>query len=148
MFCVWLFIFRNLFMGWDFRFSRWRVWRWLVFWDVASCSVVKIDQRFRGTHCLHSLMMEAISTFETLVISSDYTTQHPSRHICLWALYIECWVSFYQGASQTMYGFLLIRPPGEEVIHFRNVVVLIHKDDGQSPKESWWYTFCHVLRNI
>jgi hypothetical protein len=45
-------------MGWDFRFSRWRVWRWLVFWDAVSCSVLKIDRRFRGTHCRHSLMME------------------------------------------------------------------------------------------
>jgi hypothetical protein len=24
-----------------------------VFWDVAPCSEVEIDQRFRGTFCLH-----------------------------------------------------------------------------------------------
>jgi hypothetical protein len=24
-----------------------------VFWDVAPCSLVDIDQRFRGPYCLH-----------------------------------------------------------------------------------------------
>jgi hypothetical protein len=24
-----------------------------VFWDVAQCSVVEIDRRFRGAYCLH-----------------------------------------------------------------------------------------------
>jgi hypothetical protein len=24
-----------------------------VFWDVAPCSVVEIDRRFRGAYCLH-----------------------------------------------------------------------------------------------
>jgi hypothetical protein len=25
----------------------------IVFWDVASCSLVEIDRRFRGAYCLH-----------------------------------------------------------------------------------------------
>jgi hypothetical protein len=36
----------------DFRFSRRRVWS-LVFWDVAPCSHVEVDRRFRGAYCLH-----------------------------------------------------------------------------------------------
>jgi hypothetical protein len=24
-----------------------------VFWDIASCTLVEIDQRFGGTYCLH-----------------------------------------------------------------------------------------------
>jgi hypothetical protein len=41
-----------------------------VLWDVASCSFVEIDRRFRGAYCLHhliALMMEAASTSETSV---------------------------------------------------------------------------------
>jgi hypothetical protein len=37
-----------------------------VFWVVASCILVEVYQRFRGTCCLH-LMMEAERTSETLV---------------------------------------------------------------------------------
>jgi hypothetical protein len=37
---------------WDFRFSRRRVWS-LVFWDVAPCSLLGVDRRFRGSYCLH-----------------------------------------------------------------------------------------------
>jgi hypothetical protein len=33
---------------WDFRFSQWR-----VIWEVASCVLAEIDQRFRGAYCLH-----------------------------------------------------------------------------------------------
>jgi hypothetical protein len=39
-----------------------------VFWNVAQCSLVEIDRRFRGDYCLHhqglpsSLMIEAVST--------------------------------------------------------------------------------------
>jgi hypothetical protein len=46
----------------------------VVFCDVAPCSLVDIDRRFRGTCYLHYqgdgpivLMMEALSTFETSV---------------------------------------------------------------------------------
>jgi hypothetical protein len=42
-----------------------------VFWVVAPCNLVEVYQRFRGTFCLHlqviALMMEAVSTSETLV---------------------------------------------------------------------------------
>jgi hypothetical protein len=36
-----------------------------AFWDVAPCSLVLIERRFRGAYCLSTLMMEAVSTFET-----------------------------------------------------------------------------------
>jgi hypothetical protein len=49
-----------------------------VFWDVAPCSLVEIEQRFRGTYCLslHAivLVMEAVSTSETSV-SFYHTTR-------------------------------------------------------------------------
>jgi hypothetical protein len=46
-----------------------------VFWDVAPCSLVDIDRCFRGAYCLHyqgvssltTLMMEAVSSSETLL---------------------------------------------------------------------------------
>jgi hypothetical protein len=43
-----------------------------VFWDVAPCSLVDTDRRFRGAYCLHhqgliTLMMDAVSSSETLV---------------------------------------------------------------------------------
>jgi hypothetical protein len=42
-----------------------------AFWDVAPCSHVEVDRRFRGTYCLHhqviALMMEEIRTSETSV---------------------------------------------------------------------------------
>jgi hypothetical protein len=45
-----------------------------VFWDVAPCSLINSDRRFRGTYFLHpmlnTLMMEAVSSSETLVRST------------------------------------------------------------------------------
>jgi hypothetical protein len=41
-----------------------------VFWDIALCSLVDIDQGFRGPYCLHhqiTLMLEAVSSSETSV---------------------------------------------------------------------------------
>jgi hypothetical protein len=41
-----------------------------AFWNVAPCSLVEIDRRFRGAYCLHhqiALVIEAVSTSETSV---------------------------------------------------------------------------------
>jgi hypothetical protein len=46
-----------------------------VFWDIAPCCLVEVYRRFRGAYCLHhqgdesliTLMLEAVSTFETSV---------------------------------------------------------------------------------
>jgi hypothetical protein len=40
-----------------------------VFWDVAPCSHVEFDRRFRGAYCVHhqGLMMEVVRTSETSV---------------------------------------------------------------------------------
>jgi hypothetical protein len=39
-----------------------------VFWEVAPCSLVEIELHFRGAYAsIITLMMEAVSTFETLV---------------------------------------------------------------------------------
>jgi hypothetical protein len=39
----------------------------IAFWDIAPCSLVAIDRRFKGEYCLHhqALMMEAVSTSAT-----------------------------------------------------------------------------------
>jgi hypothetical protein len=49
-----------------------------VFWDVAPCSLVEIDRRFRGAYCLHqgSLMMEALSTSVTSVSFYETTLRN------------------------------------------------------------------------
>jgi hypothetical protein len=46
----------------------------VVFWDVALCGLLDIDQHFRGAYCLITLMMDAINSSEVL-ISIDQTTQ-------------------------------------------------------------------------
>jgi hypothetical protein len=42
-----------------------------VFWNVALCSHVEVDQRFKGAYCLNNqviaLMMEAVGISETSV---------------------------------------------------------------------------------
>jgi hypothetical protein len=41
-----------------------------AFWDIAPCSMVEVDRRFRGSYCLHhqgALAMEAVRTSETSV---------------------------------------------------------------------------------
>jgi hypothetical protein len=41
-----------------------------VFWNVAPCSLVEIDRRFRGAYYLHhqgALIMEAVNTSEMSV---------------------------------------------------------------------------------
>jgi hypothetical protein len=39
-----------------------------VFWDVTPCSLVEVDQHFRGAYSLHlTLLMKTVHTPETLV---------------------------------------------------------------------------------
>jgi hypothetical protein len=40
--------------------------RMAVFWDVAPCSLVEVDRRFRGTYCLHH---QAVTTSDMLINS-------------------------------------------------------------------------------
>jgi hypothetical protein len=51
-----------------------------VFWDLAPCSHVGVNRRFRGAHCLHhqaiiAVMMAAVHTSETSV-NFKVTTRH------------------------------------------------------------------------
>jgi hypothetical protein len=64
-----------------------------VFWDVASCSQVQVDQRFRGAYCLHhQAMMEAVCTSEMLV-NFNMTTRcnipEDSKLDFKWFIYLE-----------------------------------------------------------
>jgi hypothetical protein len=63
---------------WDFRFSQRQV---AVFWDVASCSLVDSDQRFRGAYCLHHQGNDGGSTLLWNIGQHlpDYMVQHPRR---------------------------------------------------------------------
>jgi hypothetical protein len=68
---------------WNFRFSRRRVWRWLVFWDVASCSLVETDRRSTGAYCLHH---QCAASQKTVIFECeldrpwDRTTCRPVTH--------------------------------------------------------------------
>jgi hypothetical protein len=46
-----------------------------VFWGVALCCLIEIDQ------CFAALMMEAVSTSEMMVFLRDYMVPHPSSHL-------------------------------------------------------------------
>jgi hypothetical protein len=65
-----------------------------VFWDVAPCSRVEVNRRFRGAYCLHhgaALMMEAVHTSEmSMNFQRDYTALHPRRLLNLGVR--SCWV--------------------------------------------------------
>jgi hypothetical protein len=61
-----------------------------AFWDVAPCSLVRVNRRFRRAHCLHHkrwlieglfivLMMEAVRTSETLVYSNETSRLYISK---------------------------------------------------------------------
>jgi hypothetical protein len=58
-----------------------------AFWDIASCSLVHVDRRFRGAYFLHyqgvfiAQMMEAVSTYETSINFYE-TTRHIFRECC------------------------------------------------------------------
>jgi hypothetical protein len=46
------------------------------FWDVALYSLIEVDRRFTGVHCLHhqgALRMEAVRACETSVYCNDFT---------------------------------------------------------------------------
>jgi hypothetical protein len=53
-----------------------------AFWDVAPCSLVGVDRRFRGSHCLHHqddesiVTMEAVRTSETSLYSNETTRRY------------------------------------------------------------------------
>jgi hypothetical protein len=70
------------------RLQRFTLWNTLnfkgmkfrVFWDVAPCSHVEVDQRFGGAYCLHHqgiLMMEAVNfNFTTWRYIPEDSTLH------------------------------------------------------------------------
>jgi hypothetical protein len=61
-----------------YRISRRRLCRWLVFWEVALCSLVEIDRRFRrasGRDTEHSPHLVPTSK-----MSRSYTSSTPKRH--------------------------------------------------------------------
>jgi hypothetical protein len=46
--------------------------------DVAPCSLLRVDQRFRGAYCLKHFiaLMEAVRTSETSVYSNETTRRY------------------------------------------------------------------------
>jgi hypothetical protein len=48
------------------------------FWDIAPCSLIEVDRRFRDAYCRITLMMEALSTSETSA-RLRYYTAHCTR---------------------------------------------------------------------
>jgi hypothetical protein len=46
-----------------------------AFWDVAPCSLVGVDRRFRGAYCL-AQMMNAVRTSETSISCNETTRRY------------------------------------------------------------------------
>jgi hypothetical protein len=42
-------------------------------WDVAPCSLVGLDRRFRGAYCLHHQVYDSMHTLETSLYTSETT---------------------------------------------------------------------------
>jgi hypothetical protein len=56
----------------------------IAFREVALCSLVEVDRRFRGAYCLHhqggeTVMMEAVRTSETSVFLNEITQRYVSQ---------------------------------------------------------------------
>jgi hypothetical protein len=95
-----------------------------TFWDIALCSLVEVEQRFRGSYCRHhaliALMMEAVRTSETSVNFYETTRRRNpedhSRHLhrrenlksltistnlivnfCIWCFRFELAITFIPG---------------------------------------------------
>jgi hypothetical protein len=69
-----------------------------VFWDVAPCSHVQVDQRFRGVHC-DCLMMEAVHTSETLINSNVTTKRYNTEDYTLYSRRFLCGGTYVLSAS-------------------------------------------------
>jgi hypothetical protein len=62
-----------------------------VFWDIAPCSLVEVDRRFKGRYCLHqqgdesfiALMMETVRTSETSVYFNETARRYISFNLIL-----------------------------------------------------------------
>jgi hypothetical protein len=71
-----------------------------VLCDIAPCNLVESDLRFRAVHSLslqgNALMMEAVSTSETSISTSNYIREK-SSYSPLW----EPWISSLQASLQT-----------------------------------------------
>jgi hypothetical protein len=48
-----------------------------VFWDVAPCSLVDIDRRFRGDYCFHYQGDEALRLHGTTSLKTAVVMQEP-----------------------------------------------------------------------
>jgi hypothetical protein len=49
----------------------------IAFWDIAPCSTVEVDRRFRGVSCRHQkVTMEAVRTSETSVYFNGTTRRY------------------------------------------------------------------------
>jgi hypothetical protein len=58
-------------------------WRWLIFWDIASCSLVEVDRRCGGAHCLRR--QTVFDETARLSITGDsfsyFRRKNPKSHI-------------------------------------------------------------------
>jgi hypothetical protein len=56
-----------------------------VFWDLAPCSHIEVDWRFRGAHCLHHQSDDSpddggsTHLWNVGQLQCDYTALHPRR---------------------------------------------------------------------
>jgi hypothetical protein len=63
------------------------------FWDIAPCSVVEVNRRFRGTHSFHNqgdhrLDDEGICTSETAVCFNETTLRYIPGRLLPWKRYL------------------------------------------------------------
>jgi hypothetical protein len=45
-----------------------------AFWDIAPCSLVEVDRRFRGAYCLHYQGDETLGFFDSKGLESPNAT--------------------------------------------------------------------------
>jgi hypothetical protein len=98
-----------------------------VFWDVAPCSLVDIDQHFRGTYCLHhALMMEAVSSSK-ISVSIYHITVHDvledSRLLTCQLKNLKCYL-FCVFPTRASYEFLYFIWCAESVFAYKNCILI------------------------
>jgi hypothetical protein len=80
-----------------------------AFWDVAPCSLVEVDRRFRDAHCLHHQMSDSspwwwrqYAPLKRRAILRDYTAQYSRRLSYFCCAILLSWVMRFLGVHEKL----------------------------------------------